>query len=92
MNIAINLLESWARHIKEVFERRGRSDVYQLGGVPQSEVVQAVPNLEVFHTCHGCGAGAVPSLTDGLCPACYSALQDARLSAKLFKRDTERGR
>jgi hypothetical protein len=91
MNIAINLLESWARHIKDVYAHRGRCDVYSpMSGDPNNPK-NYIP-LEVFHTCHGCGAGGVPSLTDGLCPACYGALQDARLSAKLFKRDTERGR
>jgi hypothetical protein len=80
MNIAISLLESWAKHIKSTYESHFK--------VPPKDWVP----LEVFHTCHGCGAGAVPSLTDGLCEGCYSALQDARLSAKLFKRDIEGGR
>lgn len=45
----------WRQHIADVFERRGRSEVYQ-------------PN-EVFHTCHGCGAGAC-RLHRGLCEKC----------------------
>lgn len=50
------LLIKWRQHIRDVYERRGRLDIY-------------VP-LEVFHTCHGCGAGGGGVMTGGLCETC----------------------
>ena len=53
--MSIELLKKWREHIRDVYERRGRSDVY-------------IPN-EVFHTCHGCGMGGGRIWT-GLCETC----------------------
>jgi hypothetical protein len=65
------LLWLWASHIKDVYEQRGRCDAYST-----ADPREYVP-LEVFHTCHGCGAGAIAFLHDGLCPRCHEALQSA---------------
>lgn len=70
------LLALWASHIKNVYAHRGRCDVYSpMSGDPNNPK-NYIP-LEVFHTCHGCGAGGISLLYEGLCPRCYGALQDA---------------
>lgn len=54
------LLLRWAAHIKDVYARRGRGDVY---------------TIEVMHTCHGCGGCAGPAANpSGLCGRCQHDL------------------
>jgi len=54
------LCRLWRKHIASVASlRSGRSDVY----------------LETMHTCHGCGAGAVPRLRFGLCDRCADSYE-----------------
>jgi hypothetical protein len=55
---ALALLRHWRRHIRDVYDRRGRPEVYVPG--------------EAMHTCHGCGAGA-GLIQGGLCPGCQAA-------------------
>jgi hypothetical protein len=56
------LLKRWREHIAYVYELRGREREY-------------VP-LEVFHTCHGCGAGS-GIITRGLCERCNAEYEEA---------------
>lgn len=61
MTTAQTLLSKWAAHLADVYERRGRADVY---------------SLEVLHTCHGCGGGS-GRIWRGLCEFCLAELEEA---------------
>jgi len=61
-HVRTGLLRKWREHIADVYDRRGRSDVY-------------VP-LEVMHTCCGCGAGS-GMMVRGLCSKCNEQYEDA---------------
>jgi hypothetical protein len=52
---------------------RWRAHIAQRYRWSEVAVRRGMAGLELVHTCHGCGAGAVPFLDDGLCPICAEA-------------------
>lgn len=67
-----SLIKRWREHIRDVFNRRSRSDVYV--------------SPETLHTCHGCGSGPA-RLDGGLCERCQQGYEQlTQPAAHYFER------